>query len=56
MKCLFWPLLDIISSLVAPIFMLNTSVLARIPDTTALTVIAGVFEVMRAVCYIADRP
>ncbi|XP_063453700.1 chemokine-like factor isoform X1 [Pan paniscus] len=42
MKWLFWPLLDIINSLVTTVFMLIVSVLALIPETTTLTVGGGV--------------
>ncbi|XP_055155392.1 chemokine-like factor isoform X1 [Symphalangus syndactylus] len=41
MKWLFWPLLDIINSLVTTVFMLIVSVLALIPETTTLTVGGG---------------
>lgn len=54
MKCLFWPLLDIINSLVT-LFMMNISVLAVITETTTLTVFGGVFGLMAAVCYIASE-
>ncbi|XP_054565979.1 chemokine-like factor isoform X3 [Eptesicus fuscus] len=38
---LFWPLLDIINSLVAAMFMIIISVLALIPETTTFTVLGG---------------
>ncbi|XP_027630416.1 uncharacterized protein LOC102469174 isoform X3 [Tupaia chinensis] len=41
MKWLFWPLLDIINSLVTTVFMVIISVLALIPETTTLTVLGG---------------
>uniref|UniRef100_A0A2K5CKJ8 Chemokine like factor n=1 Tax=Aotus nancymaae TaxID=37293 RepID=A0A2K5CKJ8_AOTNA len=43
MKWLFWPLLDIINSLVTTVFMLIVAVLALIPETTTLTVVGGLF-------------
>ncbi|XP_050630927.1 chemokine-like factor isoform X3 [Macaca thibetana thibetana] len=43
MKWLFWPLLDIINSMVTTVFMLIVSVLALIPETTPLTVGGGLF-------------
>ncbi|XP_008572335.1 PREDICTED: chemokine-like factor isoform X2 [Galeopterus variegatus] len=54
MKWLFWPLLDIINSLVTIVFMIIVSVLALIPETTTLTVLGGVFGLMTVVCCIAD--
>ncbi|XP_021564570.1 chemokine-like factor isoform X1 [Carlito syrichta] len=56
MKCLFWPLLDIINSLVTTVFMVIVSVLALIPETTTLTVLGGVFAfgLITAVCCLAD--
>ncbi|XP_045389097.1 chemokine-like factor isoform X6 [Lemur catta] len=41
MKWLFWPLLDIINSLVTTVFLVIVSVLALIPETTTLIVIGG---------------
>ncbi|XP_059733424.1 CKLF-like MARVEL transmembrane domain-containing protein 1 isoform X1 [Bos taurus] len=40
-SCLFWPLLDIINSAVAAVFMIVVSVLALIPETTTHTVLGG---------------
>uniref|UniRef100_A0ABI7W6J7 MARVEL domain-containing protein n=1 Tax=Felis catus TaxID=9685 RepID=A0ABI7W6J7_FELCA len=40
--CLFWPLLDIINSMVTAIFMIIISVLALIPETTTFIVLGGV--------------
>ncbi|XP_005876405.1 PREDICTED: chemokine-like factor isoform X3 [Myotis brandtii] len=51
---LFWPLLDILNSLVAAIFMIIISVLALIPETTKYTVLGGVFGLLAVVCCIAD--
>ncbi|XP_058562886.1 chemokine-like factor isoform X2 [Neofelis nebulosa] len=39
--CLFWPLLDIINSVVTAIFMIIISVLALIPETTTFIVLGG---------------
>ncbi|XP_078294972.1 chemokine-like factor isoform X3 [Panthera onca] len=39
--CLFWPLLDIINSMVTAVFMIIISVLALIPETTTFTVLGG---------------
>ncbi|VFV29162.1 chemokine-like factor-like [Lynx pardinus] len=52
--CLFWPLLDIINSMVTAIFMIIISVLALIPETTTFIVLGGVFGLLAAVCCIAD--
>ncbi|XP_029423148.1 chemokine-like factor isoform X1 [Nannospalax galili] len=41
MKWLFWPLLDIVNSLVTTLFMLVVSVLALIPETTTMTILGG---------------
>ncbi|XP_027475569.1 chemokine-like factor isoform X2 [Callorhinus ursinus] len=38
---LFWPLLDIINSMVAAIFMIIISVLALLPETTTFIVLGG---------------
>ncbi|XP_047383070.1 chemokine-like factor isoform X1 [Sciurus carolinensis] len=54
MKWLFWPLLDIINSMVTTLFMIIVSVLALIPETTMLTILGGVFGLVTAVCCIAD--
>uniref|UniRef100_A0A8C0WWU9 MARVEL domain-containing protein n=1 Tax=Castor canadensis TaxID=51338 RepID=A0A8C0WWU9_CASCN len=42
MKWLFWPLLDIINSMVTTLFMVIISILALIPETTTFTVLGGV--------------
>nr|XP_008507240.1 PREDICTED: chemokine-like factor isoform X2 [Equus przewalskii] len=52
--CLFWPLLDIINSLVTAVFMIVISVLALMPETTTFTVLGGMFGLLAAVCCIAD--
>ncbi|XP_077611650.1 chemokine-like factor isoform X1 [Crocuta crocuta] len=52
--CLFWPLLDIINSMVTTIFMIIISVLALIPETSTFIVLGGVFGLLAAVCCIAD--
>ncbi|XP_027998868.1 chemokine-like factor isoform X2 [Eptesicus fuscus] len=51
---LFWPLLDIINSLVAAMFMIIISVLALIPETTTFTVLGGVFGLLVVVFCLAD--
>ncbi|XP_060254355.1 chemokine-like factor isoform X1 [Ovis aries] len=53
-RCLFWPLLDIINSVVAAVFMIVVSVLALIPETTIYTVLGGVFGLAASVFSIAD--
>ncbi|XP_004431739.1 PREDICTED: chemokine-like factor isoform X1 [Ceratotherium simum simum] len=52
--CLFWPLLDIINSLVTAVFLIIISVLAVMPETTTFTVLGGVFGLLAAVCCMAD--
>ncbi|XP_029782371.1 chemokine-like factor isoform X2 [Suricata suricatta] len=52
--CLFWPLLDIINSVVTAIFMIIISVLALIPETTKFIVLGGVCGLLAAACCIAD--
>ncbi|XP_075393390.1 chemokine-like factor isoform X2 [Tenrec ecaudatus] len=47
LKCLFWPLLDIINSLVTTIFLTIVSVLALIPETTTMTVLGGLMPGIR---------
>ncbi|KAF6077043.1 chemokine like factor [Phyllostomus discolor] len=42
MDCMFWPLLDIINSLVTAIFMMIISVLALLPETTTYILLGGV--------------
>ncbi|XP_062032440.1 chemokine-like factor [Lepus europaeus] len=54
MKCLFWPLLDIINSIVTTLFLVILSVLALIPETTTFTILGGVFALITAVFCIAD--
>ncbi|XP_005078736.1 chemokine-like factor [Mesocricetus auratus] len=54
MRCLFWPLLDIINSMVTALFMLTVSVLALIPQPSTLIVLGGVFGLLTTVCTIAD--
>ncbi|XP_070307300.1 chemokine-like factor isoform X3 [Odocoileus virginianus] len=53
-SCLFWPLLDIINSVVTAVFMIVVSVLALIPETTTYTVLGGVFGLVASVFSIAD--
>uniref|UniRef100_A0A8C0DGK7 Chemokine like factor n=1 Tax=Balaenoptera musculus TaxID=9771 RepID=A0A8C0DGK7_BALMU len=52
--CIFWPLLDIINSVVTAVFMIVISVLALIPETTTYIVIGGVFGLVASVFCIAD--
>ncbi|XP_049643372.1 chemokine-like factor [Suncus etruscus] len=54
MDCLFWPLLDIIHSVVSGIFTIIASVLALIPEHETLTVLGGVFGCMAALFCAAD--
>ncbi|XP_012868255.1 PREDICTED: chemokine-like factor [Dipodomys ordii] len=54
MNWLFWPLLDIINSLVTTLFMVIISVLALLPETTTLTILGGVFGLLTVVCCLAD--
>ncbi|XP_020030148.1 chemokine-like factor [Castor canadensis] len=54
MKWLFWPLLDIINSMVTTLFMVIISILALIPETTTFTVLGGVFGLVTATCCLAD--
>ncbi|XP_032983867.1 chemokine-like factor isoform X1 [Rhinolophus ferrumequinum] len=50
---IFWPLLDIINSLVTATFMITISVLALTTDNT-FTVLGGVLGLLAAVCCLAD--
>ncbi|TKC40513.1 hypothetical protein EI555_011094 [Monodon monoceros] len=52
--CIFWPLLDIINSVVTAVFMVVISVLALIPETTTYIVLGGVFGLVASVLCIAD--
>ncbi|XP_051024865.1 chemokine-like factor [Acomys russatus] len=54
MRWLFWPLLDVINSMITTLFMLIVSVLALIPETSKMTVLGGVFGLLTVVCTIAD--
>ncbi|KAK2498710.1 hypothetical protein MC885_003470, partial [Smutsia gigantea] len=54
MDFLFWPLLDIINSLVTAIFMIIISVLALIPETTIYSIFGGVLGFLAAMCCIAE--
>ncbi|XP_063103526.1 chemokine-like factor isoform X4 [Cavia porcellus] len=54
MKWLFWPLLDIINSMVTTLFMIIVSLLALIKENTTLIIIGGVFGFVTALCCIAD--
>ncbi|XP_045047916.3 chemokine-like factor [Desmodus rotundus] len=52
--CIFWPLLDIINSLVTAVFMMIVSVLALLPETTTFTLLGGVFGLLTVASSIAD--
>ncbi|XP_004622768.3 chemokine-like factor isoform X1 [Sorex araneus] len=54
MDCLFWPLLDIINSVVSAIFTIIVSVLALVPGNTTLTVLGGVSGCVAAAFCMAD--
>ncbi|XP_010610454.1 uncharacterized protein LOC104853955 isoform X3 [Fukomys damarensis] len=45
MKWLFWPLLDIINSMVTTLFMIIVSVLALMPETTTLIILGGYYKI-----------
>ncbi|KAM8776477.1 chemokine-like factor [Rhynchonycteris naso] len=53
-RCIFWPLLDIINSMVTTVFMIMVSVLALLPETTTYVVLGGVFGLLLVVFSIAD--
>ncbi|XP_066099039.1 chemokine-like factor [Saccopteryx bilineata] len=53
-RCIFWPLLDIINSMVTTVFMIIVSVLALLPETTTDIVLGGVFGLLLVACSIAD--
>ncbi|XP_008572337.1 PREDICTED: chemokine-like factor isoform X4 [Galeopterus variegatus] len=55
MKWLFWPLLDIINSLVTIVFMIIVSVLALIPETTTLTVLGGGLIIAALACFLVAQ-
>ncbi|XP_047566156.1 chemokine-like factor isoform X4 [Lutra lutra] len=52
--CLFWPLLDILNSVIAAIFLVIISVLALLPETTRVIALGGVFGILAGVCCLAD--
>ncbi|XP_074070904.1 uncharacterized protein LOC141507264 [Macrotis lagotis] len=54
LKCLFWPLLDILNSVMTIVFLLILSVLALIPKTTVLVAIGGILGIVAVVFTIAD--
>ncbi|KAL1784964.1 chemokine-like factor isoform X1 [Sigmodon hispidus] len=54
MRCLFWPLLDIINSMVTTLFMLGVSVLALVPTTSTMTILGGVLGLLTTVFAIFD--
>ncbi|XP_045438776.1 chemokine-like factor isoform X2 [Pipistrellus kuhlii] len=51
---LCWPLLDIINSLVAAMFMMVIAMLALIAENMLFTVLGGVFCLLAVVCCFAD--
>uniref|UniRef100_F6QTN2 Chemokine like factor n=1 Tax=Equus caballus TaxID=9796 RepID=F6QTN2_HORSE len=53
--CLFWPLLDIINSLVTAVFMIVISVLALMPETTTFTVLGGGLLIGALACFITAK-
>ncbi|XP_021026263.1 chemokine-like factor isoform X1 [Mus caroli] len=54
MRSFFWPLLDVINSMVTALCMLIVSVLALIPETSTKTILGGVFGFLTVTCTIAD--
>uniref|UniRef100_A0A8C3YN11 Chemokine like factor n=1 Tax=Catagonus wagneri TaxID=51154 RepID=A0A8C3YN11_9CETA len=40
-NCIFWPLLDVINSLVTAVFLITVSILALIPESTTYIVLGG---------------
>ncbi|XP_021492110.1 chemokine-like factor [Meriones unguiculatus] len=54
MRWLFWPLLDVINSMVTMLFMLTVSVLALLPETSKMTILGGVFGLLTVICAIVD--
>nr|XP_044989124.1 chemokine-like factor isoform X1 [Jaculus jaculus] len=54
MKWLFWPLFDVINSMVATLFMIIVSILAMITDTKTYILLGGVCGLLAVVCTIAD--
>uniref|UniRef100_A0A8D1JGR9 MARVEL domain-containing protein n=1 Tax=Sus scrofa TaxID=9823 RepID=A0A8D1JGR9_PIG len=54
MKCIFWPLLDVINSLVTAVFLITVSILALIPKSTTYIVLGGVFGLVASVFCMAD--
>ncbi|XP_037371714.1 chemokine-like factor [Talpa occidentalis] len=54
MTFLFWPLLDVVNSLVTVTFMIIIAVLALLPETTLSTVLGGVFGFLAAVSCLVD--
>ncbi|XP_068941993.1 chemokine-like factor [Petaurus breviceps papuanus] len=53
-KWLFWPLLDILNSLMSTVFLMIVSVLALVAKAEVMITIAGVFGIVATVFAIAD--
>uniref|UniRef100_A0A8C3X7V2 Chemokine like factor n=1 Tax=Catagonus wagneri TaxID=51154 RepID=A0A8C3X7V2_9CETA len=53
-NCIFWPLLDVINSLVTAVFLITVSILALIPESTTYIVLGGVFGLVASLFCIAD--
>uniref|UniRef100_A0ABK0L984 Chemokine-like factor n=1 Tax=Rattus norvegicus TaxID=10116 RepID=A0ABK0L984_RAT len=54
MRSFFWPLLDVINSVVTTLFMLIVSVSALIPETSTMIMVGGVFGFLTVICTVAD--
>ncbi|XP_076771826.1 chemokine-like factor isoform X2 [Arvicanthis niloticus] len=54
LRAFFWPLFDVINSMVTTLSMLIVSVLALIPETSTMTILGGVFGLLTVTCTIAD--
>ncbi|XP_072492026.1 chemokine-like factor [Notamacropus eugenii] len=54
LKCLFWPLLDIINSLLTIVFLMIVSVLALVPEIEVYIAIGGILGIVATVFTIAD--
>ncbi|XP_036603948.1 chemokine-like factor isoform X1 [Trichosurus vulpecula] len=53
-KCLFWPLLDVINSLMTVVFLMIVSVLALVPETDLIAAIGGILGIVATVLTIGD--
>ncbi|XP_051838882.1 chemokine-like factor [Antechinus flavipes] len=54
LKFLFWPLLDIINSLMTIVFLMIVSVLSLIPETKIQIAVAGILGIVATVFTVAD--